>query len=336
MIQDPKNKQPLGYFVVDDRTAEAIIPKVTDKTKSRSFVFRYAAKIDKIGKAKKIQVWLPVPTSSPDQQVELVAEKLSPWLKDAPMKEPKYGNTVRYLEFEPSESAEFQLDYKITRKEVRALERNENVPAKPLSSYQRNLFLSSNGFVPVEGKPTKLLPVFQPGSSTIDRARLIYDRVDQHVTYDKTRPGYGNGDVNWVCDSRFGNCTDFHSLFISMARSQRIPSRFEIGFPIPNAKNETKDFKSIGGYHCWASFFDSNKGWVPVDISEADKDPAMKEFFFGGLTSDRVAFTVGRDIVFDPPQAGPSLNYFVYPYVEVDGKPLPKKKLNMTFGYRDN
>jgi transglutaminase-like putative cysteine protease len=35
--------------------------------------------------------------------------------------------------------------------------------------------------------------------------------------------------------------TDFHSLFIAMARSQKIPARFQIGFPILNAHAEKID-----------------------------------------------------------------------------------------------
>jgi len=38
-----------------------------------------------------------------------------------------------------------------------------------------------------------------------------------------------------------------------------------------------------------------------------------------------VKFSVGRDIRLDPPQQGEPLNYFVYPYAEVDGKPLASK-----------
>lgn len=30
---------------------------------------------------------------------------------------------------------------------------------------------------------------------------------------------------------------------------------------------------------------------------------------------------MGRDIRVEPPQAGDPLNYFIYPYVEVDGRP---------------
>jgi len=46
-----------------------------------------------------------------------------------------------------------------------------------------------------------------------------------------------------------------------------------------------------------------------------------------------VQFTIGRDLQLSPPQAGPPLNYFIYPYVEIDGRPLAK--LTKTFLYRD-
>ena len=35
---------------------------------------------------------------------------------------------------------------------------------------------------------------------------------------------------------------------------------------------------------------------------------------------NRVQFSMGRDLVLNPPQSGEPLNYFVYPYVEVAGK----------------
>jgi transglutaminase-like putative cysteine protease len=44
------------------------------------------------------------------------------------------------------------------------------------------------------------------------------------MRYDKTGTGWGRGDVLYACDAKKGNCTDFHSLFIAMARSQGIPA----------------------------------------------------------------------------------------------------------------
>ena len=165
----------------------------------------------------------------------------------------------------------------------------------------------------------------------VSRARQLYDIVDNHVAYKKDGIGWGNGDTNWVCDSRYGNCTDFHSLFISLARSQGLPARFEIGFSIPTDKSEGP----IAGYHCWAWFYTDERGWIPVDISEADKNPAMKDYFFGGLTPDRVNFSVGRDISLVPQSAGQPLNFFIYPHIEVGGKVLSKEHIELQFGFKN-
>ena len=58
-----------------------------------------------------------------------------------------------------------------------------------------------------------------------------------------------------------------------------------------------------------------------MDISEAWKAKEKKNYFFGTVDANRVQFSMGRDITLSPKQDGPPLNYFVYPYVEVDGKP---------------
>jgi transglutaminase-like putative cysteine protease len=153
-------------------------------------------------------------------------------------------------------------------------------------------------------------------TSQLEKARAIYDYVFDTMRYDKTGTGWGHGDVLWACDSKRGNCTDFHSLFIAMARSQGIPARFEIGFPLPADKRSSE----IAGYHCWAEFFDPQNGWIPVDISEAWKHPVKKDYFFGAHDTDRIQFSVGRDLKLNPQQQAEPLNYFVYPYVEVAGK----------------
>lgn len=70
---------------------------------------------------------------------------------------------------------------------------------------------------------------------------------------------------------------------------------------------------------------------MPVDVSEAYKDPARREYFFGAHDENRVQFTIGRDIVLNPPQNGKPLNYFIYPYVEVDGKPFSSVQYKFLF-----
>lgn len=68
-----------------------------------------------------------------------------------------------------------------------------------------------------------------------------------------------------------------------------------------------------------------------MDASEAYKNPAMKEYFFGAHDENRVQFTIGRDIVLNPPQNAKPLNYFIYPYAEVDGNPFPNVRSKFIF-----
>ena len=70
-----------------------------------------------------------------------------------------------------------------------------------------------------------------------------------------------------------------------------------------------------------------------MDISEAWKDPDKKDYFFGAHDSNRVQFSIGRDLVLNPPQAGAPLNYFVYAYVEVNGKQW--ENISNHFFFRD-
>src|SRR5204863_8349672 len=134
--------------------------------------------------------------------------------------------------------------------------------------------------------------------------------------------------TQWACDAKFGNCTDFHALVMSIGRTKGVPVKFEMGFPLPAvdpAKPETKA-GPVGGYHCWAKLYLGGVGWVPVDASEAQKNPSLKPYYFGNLTVDRVHVSNGRDVNLVPKQAGDPLNYFVYPYAEADGKKIAVDK----------
>lgn len=165
--------------------------------------------------------------------------------------------------------------------------------------------------------------------SDIDKARAIYNHIVATVKYDKSGQGWGRGDIYYACETRRGNCTDSHAIFIGYARALGIPARFSIGLPLPRERGQGV----IAGYHCWAEFYSMGMGWIPVDASEAVKDPARREYFFGAHDENRVEFSRGRDLILTPQQHGEPLNYFVYPYVEVDGKPYTQVK--STFRYAD-
>lgn len=300
-----------------------------DEPKFRAFRFEYGARVQDLEPGVAVRIWIPVPQTNEHQSVQELASDLPQAAKSSV--EPKFGNRILYLEISAPDTGviTFRTSYRVRRMEVRGLQQKA-APGR-LSPRQRDLYLSASRKVPLVGEHLRLLNGIEHQPDPLDVARALYDRVDAHVRYDKSRPGYGRGDVLWVCDSRFGNCTDFHSLFISLARAMDLSARFEIGFPLPTERGRG----SIKGYHCWAMFHTDAHGWVPVDISEADKYPTLKEYYFGNLTENRITFTTGRDIELVPRQASGPLNYFVYPHIEVDGKVWPQKHTELSFHFQD-
>jgi transglutaminase-like putative cysteine protease len=206
----------------------------------------------------------------------------------------------------------------------------QNVSASSPRDPELKRYLEPDKLVPLNGTIAQLAKEHTAGDTTpIQKARHIYDYVLATMRYDKSGEGWGRGDAIWACTAKRGNCTDFHSLFIGMMRSSGIPARFEIGFPLPEGKTEG----DIPGYHCWAEFYLAGVGWVPVDASEAWKNAAKRDYFFGAHDTNRVFFTYGRDIRLSPDQKGDPLNYFIYPYLETNGQPM--KNLQTHFSFRD-
>jgi transglutaminase-like putative cysteine protease len=206
----------------------------------------------------------------------------------------------------------------------------KNVSATSTADPMLRRYLEPDKLVPLNGTIAELAREHTAGDTTqLEKARHIYEYVVSTMRYDKSGEGWGRGDAIWACTAKRGNCTDFHSLFIGMMRASGIPARFEIGFPLPEGKTEGE----IAGYHCWAEFYLNGVGWVPVDASEAWKNPAKHDYFFGAHDVNRVFFTYGRDIRLSSEQMGDPLNYFIYPYAEVNG--LPVKSLQTHFSFRD-
>jgi transglutaminase-like putative cysteine protease len=295
---------------------------------SRHFTFDYAFTVKNLPAGKKIRIWMPAAQSDAYQEVKLVSAK-----GDLPLKktrESKFGDESYYAETSASNQPElhFDVEYDVVRHERTALSEMPHVIPASLSSKERTEDLQPDTLVPITGIPADLaIKVTQGKTGPIDKARAIYDYVFTTLRYDKTGTGWGRGDVLYACDAKKGNCTDFHSLFIAMARSQGIPARFEIGFPLPPDKHSSE----IAGYHCWSDFYVNGKGWIPVDISEAWKHPEKRDYFFGSHDVNRVQFSIGRDLRLNPAQDGKPLNFFVYPYVEVAGQEYPNVSLAFSF-----
>jgi transglutaminase-like putative cysteine protease len=279
----------------------------------RHFTFDYTFTVRVTDPGQPLEVWFPLATSDQYQQVRVLSKSGDLPLEET--REPEYGNRMFHASTAKADQPEyhFSVKYDVVRRE------HFMTTSAPAHASKQGLqrFLQPDKLVPVTGLPADIAAKeVKPGMSEMQKGRVLYDYTLANMRYDKSGTGWGHGDTLWACDAKRGNCTDFHSLFISMARSQGIPGKFEIGFPLPADKNASE----IPGYHCWAEFYTNERGWVPVDISEAWKHQEKRDYFFGAHDVNRVQFSVGRDIELSPRQKGEPLNYFVYPYVELAGK----------------
>jgi transglutaminase-like putative cysteine protease len=296
----------------------------------RDFTFEYKATVKDIpAGTQKLALWIPVPHDDPYQRITDVRVD-TPYPNQILTGD--QGNTMLHLEIaQPKESS---VPVTLTFHAVR-LERIQPVvltKANVMNEGDLSRWLKPDRLVPIDGQiHTWAQEVVDAAHAQTDleMARAIYNHVVSTVKYDKTGKGWGRGDIYYACDARRGNCTDFHAIFIGYARAMGIPARFAIGFPLPADRGTGK----IAGYHCWAEFYAKGIGWVPVDASEAAKNPAKREYFFGAHDENRVELSKGRDVVLTPKQQGDPLNYFVYPYAEVDGKPYPN--IETAYSYQD-
>jgi hypothetical protein len=321
--------------------------KVDTTRPHRSFRFVYSAAVPEIAAgAKQVRLWIPVPLDTPDQTIAKLAMRASgpggagggmlngakpADLKDGEKDGLKWsfhdiaGGFGRSVCVESAgKPLELELAFDVTRYETKG---GGKASAEELAALK-----GPNKMIPLDGKVAAVAASLTTPKDPKAIVRALYDHTLLRMKYDKPEgQPWGRGDAEWACDAKFGNCTDFHSYFMGLARAKGLSARFEMGFAIPGGEEKEA---AVSGYHCWAYVWLDGQGWMPVDISEAAKHPEKSEFFFGTLDADRVTMTGGRDLTLTPSPAEGTLNFFVYPYGEIDGKKADKvtkafKRMNL-------
>ncbi len=277
------------------------------------FEFRYQGTLPELQGAARM--WLPVPQSDAFQTVTIAAV-------DAPgtqarVTDTRHGNEVLVLSLTAADSGRtFDLRYRVHRKEKAAY-------ASPAPDRH---YLEPEARVPITDKFRQTAAEVTAGKDQpLVKARALYDHVIDQMKYMKFGDGFGQGDAVRACGAKSGNCTDYHSYFIALARAVDIPARFAIGASIPS----DRDAGGIDGYHCWVEFYAEGKWW-PIDISEADKYTPLSTYFFGHHPANRLELSRGRDLLVDPLPASGPINFLAYPLLEVDGAVV---KAPVTFSF---
>ncbi len=337
-----KKNRIAGFFVFVFMASLLFLPgdsfSLDTGKRKVELLYKFKVKGTSENVGKMARVWVPYPPDNKEQRVVKARIVKSP-VKAELKRESEWGNSMFYFEVPLKKRGfTFSVEYIIERDEVR-------VPLSMITDDADTVVFSQHLKPSVMAVHNERIVRYskmavKDKSGVLGKARGVYDFVLTHMEYNKKIPGWGKGDVNRVCLSvgddaegvGTGNCTDFHSFFSSLMQVQSIPVVFEMGFPLTLEAKRKRTVK--GGYHCWAKFYAEGVGWVPVDISEADKDDMKKDYYFGSIDANRILLSVGRDIALNPRQVGGALNYFgPDPYIELDGKPYDS--FERSISYRD-
>ncbi|HKN75764.1 MAG TPA: transglutaminase-like domain-containing protein [Candidatus Acidoferrum sp.] len=297
---------------------------------------------------KTVRMWFSVPqedTASVIREFSVTADFPVHYYRD------DWGNRVGYAEVNAPAEGPITLreEFGLTRTESR----NEIDPAKtrPLTDQERAAlfaYLQPSSHVIINDKIKSLSASIVGGETNpILAARKIYNWTLENVDYWVKDPDHLKaspvGSTEYCLTTKTGNCTDFHSLFASLSMAAGIPTRMVYGSLLKPTLNGVQ---IDGSYHCWIQFFAPNYGWLPLDVSLAniygkefpvtDKnkklvelttatgykglDPSKVDYYFGNLDERRVTWSMGRDLIMQPPQNDGPVNALVKIYVEVDGK----------------
>lgn len=322
--------------------------------RSATFDVRHELKVMVPDGAKRVRVWFALPQDDPTQSV-------SDFRVEAPypyrVERDSEGNKVLYLEAANPREKEFTVleTFKVTRSELRGDVDADK--AKPLTDADRARFqryLQANKYVVIDDDIRLLADqIVGDERNPVLQARKLYDWVLHNVDYwvkdPKTKKASPVGSTSYCLIFRTGNCTDFESLWTSLARAKGIPARIVYGsFFKPDL--DAKDVDQ--SYHCWAEFYVPGLGWVSHDVAVADlyvgdfqtnadnellvrrttgdgtygADPARVDYYFGNLDERRMTWSVGRDLNLSPKQDGEPVNALAKAYVEIDGKVHPEVK----------
>ncbi len=270
------------------------------------FTFTYEVQLPEL--SGPANMWIPIAKSDRFQTIEMLS--LQALGKQKMIQEDEYGNTILHLQLLPEHSNQkITMVYQVKREEKAVYSEKDSDLTK---------YLEASSLIPVGGRFSSIaeeIIIKRLANSPLTKARALYDYIIDNMRYAKEGT-YGTGDANYACDAKSGNCTEFHSFFISLSRSAGIPARFAVGAAIPSERNDGE----VDGYHCWEEFYAEGKWW-PVDISEANKYTPLATYYFGHHPANRIEFSRGRDLAPNPtPRSGP-INFLAYPVLEIEGEP---------------
>ncbi|HEC97253.1 MAG TPA: transglutaminase domain-containing protein [Nitrospirae bacterium] len=296
--------------------------------KDRQGIVTFKINLNAAKGSKNAKLWLPYPLSDEHQRIENLTIKGN-FDNSSVYREQKSGAIYLFSEWQgvsDSKRLEMSFTVKAEERSVKDLrDTNDPVP-EAVKKY-----LKSNRWIPTDGKIKELAnKITKDKKGILEKSRAVYAWVVENTHRDPGVKGCGLGIVEQMLIKRGGKCVDISSIYIALARAAGVPAREVFGIRL--GRKAEQDI--TGSYHCWAEFFLPGTGWIPVDPADVRKimlaenlslkeAKKYREYYFGAVDEFRITLEKsGRGLKLLPLQESGPLNYLMYPYAEIDGKPL--------------
>lgn len=280
--------------------------------------------------AGKARLWAPYPAPDDHQKIENVKVTGNFTKKEITL-DAATGGQILYAEWTGPLADQRFMDISF---HASAEERKAPAPTGAGQDIPEGIleYTRATALIPTDGEIGRIALAAAEGKATIaERHQAIYGWVVQNTTRDPNVPGCGVGSVEQTLAKRGGKCVDISTVYVALARAAGVPAREVFGMRLGTAKGESD---VTGGHHCWAEYYQPGRGWTPTDPADVRKAMLaknltleqaadFKDYYLSAVDADRIVLDrMGRGITLIPPQEGGPLNYLMYPYAELDGKPV--------------
>ncbi len=243
-------------------------PYLAERSNPVTYEVDYRVIVTPPAKTKRLQVWMPLPSSDFGQEVR--GRKLETFpLAVSPQigAEPTFGNTFAYFQFDqPPGAREIRHRFQIQVWELRW--RLDPAKIMAVSSWPVAFDRYRRGetqAVVVNDQVSRLLDTIVPqrGHPLADMATVL-GWVNDNFQYDHAHASLAASSLHGLTHRR-GHCSDYHGFCASMGRAMGLPTRITYGLHA---------FEKASPSHCKLEVYLPPYGWVSFDVSETQRQMA--------------------------------------------------------------
>ena len=294
-----ENLAPHHYEIIAaarETSATSLVPRRVEVTQS------ITVKPDAVPAGELLQAWIPYPRAIPGQQEDII------WI--APMQ-----GAVIAPESAQQRTVHLQqkaVAGKPTRFEIRYA----------VTVYARHIAIDPAKVLPTPNDPA-LQPylaeqpphvVFTPALHAFSQrvvgtetnpyaiAQKLFEAVDQIPWAGAREYSTISNISDYALHAGHADCGQQTLLLIALLRLNGIPARWQSGMVYSD------DAVGYNNLHDWGGLYLAPYGWVPMDVTTGrlkSTEPALRDFYFGGLDAYRISFNDDFQQAFQPAKQHP-------------------------------